>query len=134
MPAHFDRVHLALNAGASHREHDGAREIAFVDPNISDLDTLLAGMRPDVETILLTADEPAPRQMARSLAGRQGLEAVHVIAHGRPGEVSFAAGALTSKNLADEVGDLAAIGETLGDGGLLLWTCSTAQGRLGPIS
>src|SRR6266704_236989 len=71
------------------------REIAFIDRNVDDLGTLLAGMRADVQPILLSDDEPAPRQMARAVQGREGLEAIHVIAHGRPGGVSFGAGALT---------------------------------------
>ena len=67
------------------------REIVFVDPGISDLDTLLRGVRPGIETHLLTTDEPALAQMARAVAGRSGLEAIHVISHGKPGEVSFSA-------------------------------------------
>jgi hypothetical protein len=37
------------------------REIAFIDRGVDDLATLLAGIRPDVESILLSNDEPAPR-------------------------------------------------------------------------
>ena len=59
------------------------REIAFIDRNVDDLTSLLAGIRPDVEAILLSDNEPAPCQMARAVRGREGLEAIHVIAHGR---------------------------------------------------
>ena len=72
------------------------REVAFIDRNVDDLHTLLAGIRPDVEAILLSNDEPAPRQMARTVKGKEGqLDAIHVIAHGRSGEVLFGAGALS---------------------------------------
>src|ERR1700739_2043309 len=47
------------------------REIAFIDRGVDDLATLLAGIRPDVEPILLSNDEPAPRQMARAVQGRE---------------------------------------------------------------
>ena len=108
------------------------REIAFIDRGVDDLATLLAGIRPDVEPILLSNDEPAPRQMARAVQGREGqLDAIHVIAHGRPGEVSFSAGALTVETIAEHADDLAKLGLTLGDGGLQLWTCQTAQGERG---
>ncbi|MEK1932330.1 MAG: DUF4347 domain-containing protein, partial [Pararhizobium sp.] len=69
-----------------------SREIAFIDPAVTDFETLLAGLRPDVEPVVLLSDEPAMTQMARILEGRTNLDAIHVIAHGRPGEVSFAAG------------------------------------------
>lgn len=62
-----------------------ATEVAFIDPAVTDLDVLLGGLRPEVEPILLNATEPGPRQMARALAGRGGLEAIHIIAHGAPG-------------------------------------------------
>src|SRR5262249_35464038 len=83
------------------------REIAFIDRNVDDLQTLLAGIRPDVEAILLSNDEPAPRQMARAVSGREGLEAIHVIAHGRPGAVCFGAGVLSVETVAEHANDLA---------------------------
>ena len=107
------------------------REIAFIDRGVDDLATLLAGIRPDVEPILLSNDEPAPRQMARAVQGREGLEAIHVIAHGRPGEVSFGAGALSVETIAEHSDDLAQVGLALGDGELRLWTCQTAGGERG---
>ena len=107
------------------------REIAFIDRGVDDLATLLAGIRPDVEPILLSNDEPAPRQMARAVQGREGLVAIHVIAHGRPGEVSFGAGVLSVETIAEHSEDLAQLGLTLGAGELQLWTCQTAQGQRG---
>ena len=56
-------------------------EIAFIDRGIDDLATLLAGMRPEVEPILLSDDEPAPRQMARAV---QGVEGARSNPHHRP--------------------------------------------------
>src|SRR5260221_4838530 len=108
------------------------REIAFIDRHVDDLETLLAGIRPDVEPILLSDDEPAPRQMARAVQGREGLEAIHVIAHGRPGEVCFGAGSLSLETVSVYSTDLARIGQALrSDGDLLLWSCETGQGKRG---
>jgi hypothetical protein len=39
-------------------------EILFVDPDVPDLMTILLGLRPEVEAILLDAKTPAVRQMA----------------------------------------------------------------------
>ena len=109
------------------------REIAFIDRGVDDLATLLAGIRPDVEPILLSNDEPAPRQMARAVQGREGqLDAIHVIAHGRPGEVSFSAGALTVETIDQYAADLAAAGAAVGShGDLRLWSCAVAHGERG---
>jgi len=63
-----------------------ATELLFVDPAVSDLAGLLGGLRLEVEAIVLDAGRPA------ALASRQALGAVHIVAHGSPGRISFAAG------------------------------------------
>ncbi|SFP87573.1 protein of unknown function [Mesorhizobium sp. NFR06] len=109
-----------------------ASELVFVDPSVSDLGTILRNLRPEVEAIVLDAERPAARQMARALEGRDGLDAVHVIAHGAPGRVSFAAGEWSARTLEDEGDDLASIGQALGGSGeLLLWSCNTGAGAAG---
>ncbi|WP_156528463.1 Ig-like domain-containing protein, partial [Bradyrhizobium stylosanthis] len=109
------------------------REIAFIDPGIDDLQTLLGGMRPDVEAVLLNDHEPAPRQMARAVQGREGLfDAIHVIAHGRPGEVSFSSGALSLRNVQEQAEDLSRVGAAGRiDATLNLWSCQVAEGNSG---
>ncbi|WP_202351206.1 DUF4347 domain-containing protein [Mesorhizobium sp. 113-1-2] len=110
-----------------------ASEILFVDPSVSDLGTILRNLRPEVEAIQLDARRPAARQMALALEGRDGLDAVHVIAHGAPGRVNFAAGEWSAETLDDDDGvDLAAIGQALGGfGELLLWSCNAGAGAAG---
>jgi collagen type VII alpha len=70
--------------------------------------------------------------MARALAGRRDLETVHVIAHGAPGEVYFASGALSADSVAAHAADLAAVGARLGrNARLMFWSCETGQGERG---
>ena len=107
-------------------------EILFVDTAVSDLAALLAGVRPEVEAIVLDAQRPAARQMAEALAGRAGLAAVHVVAHGASGRVSFSAGDWSAGSLAAAAEDFAAIGRALGEhGGLRLWSCHAGAGAAG---
>ncbi|MDP2902113.1 MAG: DUF4347 domain-containing protein [Methylovulum sp.] len=108
------------------------KEIVFIDQNVTDLNTLLAGMRPDVDAVLLTNAESAITQIARTVQGREALAAIHIIAHGRAGEVSFAAGALSVETLPDHSTELAEIGQTLCESGdMLLWSCHTGAGERG---
>ena len=90
-------------------------EVAFIDPNISDLETFLAGLRPDVEAIVLHRASSAIAQMAKALKGRTGLDVIHIVAHGRPGEVSFTAGALSLENIDQHAEDLRSIGRVIGE-------------------
>jgi len=109
-------------------------EVLFVDPSVSDLDTILGNLRPRVEAIVLNAARPSARQIAAALKGREGLDAVHVIAHGAPGRVSFAAGHWSAETLLRDAGDLSAIGRALDeDGDLRLWSCDTAAGLAGVV-
>jgi hypothetical protein len=116
----------------THTREIPPREIVFVDPGVSDIGTLLGHLRPELEAILLDRVRPAARQMATALSGRHGLDAVHVIAHGAPGRVNFAAGEWSAETLAEETADLAAIGQALAaTGDLRLWSCRTAAGPVG---
>ncbi|MER8849829.1 DUF4347 domain-containing protein [Mesorhizobium australicum] len=107
-------------------------EILFVDPSVADLGAILRNLRPGVEAILLDAERPAARQMAQALEGLDGLDAVHVIAHGAPGRVSFAAGEWSARTLDGDGVDLTTIGQALGGfGELLLWSCNAGAGAAG---
>ena len=89
-------------------------------------------MRPEVEPILLDTNSPALAQIAAELRGRSALDAVHIIAHGAPGEVSFSAGRLSIESIDDYADDLAAIGDALTEeGDLRLWSCQTGAGASG---
>ncbi|WP_188394042.1 DUF4347 domain-containing protein [Mesorhizobium sp. SARCC-RB16n] len=111
---------------------DAPSELLFVDPSVSDLGTILANLRPRVEAIVLDAGRPAARQMALALEGRDGLDAVHIIAHGAPGRVCFSAGEWSAETLEGDAEDLAAIGQALGGyGELTVWSCHAGQGQAG---
>jgi Domain of unknown function (DUF4347) len=109
-----------------------AREILSLDPGVSGIATLLGHLRPEVEAILLDPVRPAAHQMAAALAGEHDLAAIHIVAHGAPGRVDFAAGQWSAETVADDAEDLAAIGRALAaSGDLRLWSCRTAAGPAG---
>jgi len=109
-----------------------ASEILFVDPSVSDLQTVLGNVRPDVRAVVLDGRRPAAQQIAAVLAGHEGLDAVHIIAHGAPGRVSFTAGEWSAATLKGGAEDFADIGRALAaDGELRLWSCETASGDAG---
>lgn len=134
VPAIGDGVLLARPRGDEERlPHAQSRgEIAFVDAGISDLATLLSGLKPGVEVVMLDSAHDAIGQIAAALAGRDSLAAIHIIANGGEGRIDFGAGGVGLAELADHAGDLAAIGNALGaDGDILLWSCNTGAGSIG---
>ena len=108
------------------------REIVFIDPAVADISGLIAGLRPEVVPVLLSGAMPTAEEIAQSLRSRHGLDAIHIVVHGRSGELSFSAGALSLANINQVSGHLAAIGDALGlDGDLRLWSCHTGEGARG---
>ena len=75
------------------------REIAFIDPAVADIPVLVAGLRPDVVPVLLGGELPAAEVIARTVRDYESLDAIHIVAHGRPGELSFSAGALSGASI-----------------------------------
>src|SRR5262245_1907767 len=71
-----------------------SREIAFIDSIIPDFEKFLLGIRLGIEAISLSPQRPASAQIAEALRGRTGLDAIHVVAHGKPGEIGFGSGPL----------------------------------------
>jgi hypothetical protein len=115
------------------RQHfTGISEFAFIDPGVSDLGTLLQGLRPEITAVVLGAERGAVAQIADHLAGCRGLSAIHIIAHGAPGEIGFTAGRLSLATISGCADDLARIGDALDvQGELLLWSCETGQAIAG---
>ena len=68
------------------------RSIVFIVRGIADASTLAAGVRPGVAVAWLERDRPALDQIADRLADGPPVAALHVVSHGRPGVLGFAAG------------------------------------------
>ncbi|WP_167449110.1 DUF4347 domain-containing protein [Mesorhizobium hawassense] len=112
----------------------GFPEVLFLDPSVTDLGTILCNLRPGIEAIVLDGAIAPARQMAAALSSRERLRAVHVMAHGAPGRVSFAAGEWTADSIADDKADLAVVGQALGaEAELNLWSCEAGAGTAGQV-
>lgn len=108
------------------------RSVVFIDPGVAGWQTLAAGAGPGVEVVPLDPARDALEQMADTMAGRQGVEAIHVISHGAPGALHLGGTTLTTANLGEHRGALATIGNALSvEGDLLLYGCNLAAGEGG---
>jgi uncharacterized repeat protein (TIGR02059 family) len=110
----------------------GNGEIAFIDTSIAGYQTLLDGLREGVEAVLIDGAHDGVAQIAAALAGRSGIEAVHIFTHGAPGVLQLGATRLTESSLADHAADLGVLRSALADGAdLLLYGCDVAAGAVG---
>jgi Ca2+-binding RTX toxin-like protein len=105
-------------------------EVTFVAANAGDLDALLRGLTGEVHVLDLGQDGLA--QIAQVLAGRSGVDAVHIISHGESGAIDLGGLKLDAAGLDAHQSALAAIGASLSpDGDVLLYGCDVGAGTAG---
>ncbi|MCE1172168.1 MAG: DUF4347 domain-containing protein, partial [Azovibrio sp.] len=104
-----------------------ATSLYFVDSSLSDLDSLLQALPSGAEVVLLQPDQDGLAQMLDALAGREGIDALHVLTHGTPGTIQLGETSLSLGTLAGSADALAKIGAHLSaDADILFYGCSVA--------
>ncbi|MCC2113551.1 MAG: DUF4347 domain-containing protein, partial [Hyphomicrobiales bacterium] len=108
-------------------------EIVFIDGSVDDAQTLIAGIDPNSEIVLLDSSRDGVEQIAEVLAGRTGIDAIHLISHGSEGTLVLGSGVLTLESMSGEHADeLAAIGAALSEqGDILVYGCDFGEGADG---
>ena len=107
----------------------GRTEVVFIESNVVDYQVLLKGLDSGTEVHVLDASGDGLAQMARTLTGRSGIDAVHLVSHGSEAAVQLGALTLSTQNLQSRAVELTTIGGALKpDGDILLYGCSVAAG------
>lgn len=108
------------------------KNIVFIDSAVSDLQAILDSLPADTEVIQLSADADGLGQIASALAGRSGIESLHIVSHGGPGLLQLGNASIDLNSLSAHTADLATIRASLGAGAdLLLYGCDVAAGDNG---
>ena len=106
-------------------------EITFVDSRVQSITPYLAGRAGEV--IILNAGQDGVDQIAAVLAGRTDIAAVHIISHGRAGELELGSATLNCASMAARyAADMAVIRLSLTpNADVLLYGCDVASGASG---
>ncbi|WP_077530384.1 DUF4347 domain-containing protein [Vreelandella utahensis] len=108
------------------------RQILFLDLGVPDWQQLMAWAAPSVDVVLLDPQRDGLEQIARTLEGRQTLDAIHIVAHGHPGQLYLGNAVVDAQALADQSAQLSRMGAALGEeGSCLLYACNVAEGNEG---
>ncbi|WP_374981791.1 Ig-like domain-containing protein [Pseudomonas solani] len=108
------------------------KEIVFVDTRAPNYQELLKAVSPNAEVVLLSTDKDGVQQIADALAGRTGIDAIHIISHGDSGVLLLGNGPLFEGNLGQYASQLSSIGKALTtDGDILLYGCEVGAGSEG---
>lgn len=111
---------------------DHRQEIVFVDGQVQDYQQLLAGMKEGTEVVVLDPKGDGLKQISDYLAGRTGIDAIHIVSHGLPGQVTLGSLTLDKAGLDARAADLGKIGQSLDtDGDILFYGCDVGSGAAG---
>ncbi|MEG4973186.1 DUF4347 domain-containing protein [Microcoleus sp. K4-B3] len=66
-----------------------ARAIAFIDTQVEDYQSLVAGVKPGTEVVVLETRGDAIAQITRVLATHTNIDSIHLISHGSPGNLQL---------------------------------------------
>ena len=110
-----------------------ASEIVFIDSSIEDLGTLVGSVDPNSEIILLDKYRDGIEQIADVLSNRRNVDAIHILSHGRQGELQLGITRLTLASMNyQHADDLAVIARSLSENAdILIYGCEFAQGAVG---
>jgi Ca2+-binding RTX toxin-like protein len=109
-----------------------SNQIVFIDGSLQDIESILAGLAPGMQFVVLDPLRDGLQQIAEALEGQSGLSAIHIISHGAAGQLQLGNASVTGDNLADYQAQLSAIGAALSStGDLLLYGCDVAFGEIG---
>nr|MBA3964781.1 DUF4347 domain-containing protein [Nitrospirales bacterium] len=109
------------------------KEIVFIDTRVEDYQTLMKGIDPAAEVILLDARRDGIEQIAEALKGRSDIDAIHLIGEGTEAELHLGTAFLTNDSISDHYAALLSqIGQSLSaDADLLIYGCNFGRGQAG---
>jgi hypothetical protein len=103
-------------------------EIVFIDTAVADYQSLVAGVKPGIATVILDSNQGGIAQISEYLAGCQEVSAVHVICHGSPGSLQLGTAQLSLDTLNAYASQLQKWAESLSaKAEILLYGCSIAE-------
>ena len=103
--------------------------IAFIDSQVPDYQSLVAGVKPGTEVVVLDGQKDAIDQITQILALRTNIDSIHIISHGAPGSLQLGDGSLSLDNLETYSEQLQQWGSAFTESAdILIYGCNVASG------
>ncbi len=101
--------------------------IAFIDRQVEDYQSLIAGVKPGTEVVVLDGNRDAIDQITEVLGDRSNIDSIHIISHGAPGSLQLGKTRLCSDNLETYFKQFQQWGSALNLGAdILIYGCNVA--------
>ncbi|MCL1467457.1 DUF4347 domain-containing protein [Argonema galeatum] len=109
-----------------------SQSIVFVDVAVGDYESLIAGLQPGIEAVLLVPSQDGVSQITAALAQRAGISSIHIVSHGSEGSLRIGSGVLNGENLESFSSQLQQWRNALTEeADILLYGCCVAAGKVG---
>jgi len=106
--------------------------IIFVDPSVANYQTLLQGVNPDAQVVVLDTERSGIAQITETLAHSQDITEIHLLSHGSPGSLYLGSDILNRENLEKYRSQLQKWGKFLTkNADILLYGCQVAATETG---
>ena len=113
--------------------------IAFIDTQVENYQSLIAGVKPGTEVVVLDGNRDAIAQITQILALRTNIDSIHIVSHGAPGSLQLGDGSLSLDDLECDRNSLQQWFSPLTDSisknrpEILLYGCEVAAGETGLV-
>ncbi|MEG4924281.1 DUF4347 domain-containing protein, partial [Microcoleus sp. F10-D1] len=106
--------------------------IVILDPTVPDSNYIAQGIKPDTTTYILESQPDAIEQITTILAQHTGIESLHIITHGSPGNIYLGTTELNSSNIENYSQQLQQWRNALtANASIILYGCNVAAGKSG---
>lgn len=118
---------------SSVNNHQGSsiRGVVFIDPSVADYQSLIDGVTPGNEVVILDSKQDGVNAIAQALQGRSNITSVHIVSHGSPGCLYLGNTQLCLDSLHHYTPQLQTWFTASTSPSLLLYGCNVAAGDAG---
>ena len=112
------------------------QQIVFIDGNVPDAQSLVAGVKPGIQVVILDPNGNGVQQMADYLSSHDehNLDAIQIVSHGEDATVRLGNTILGLADISMFSPQLATIGQALKPGGdILFYGCNVGEGFAGTL-
>ena len=103
------------------------RQVVFINSNVTDLQTLVAGLPAGTQYVVLDSTKDGLLQIEQYLQAHPGVAAIHLVSHGAAGEFQVGSTWINEADLSTYSAEFAQIGAAMKAGGdFLIYGCDVA--------
>jgi uncharacterized repeat protein (TIGR01451 family) len=106
--------------------------LVLIDSRVDSYHSLVSGVQPNAEVLILDPDLDGIEQIGKVLADRQSIRSLHIVSHGRSGEIQLGTACLNEQTIERYASQLMRWANALTkQAEILLYGCEVAAGELG---